>query len=71
MDESIKKKRECKRGYDEKLGENSMLQHSLSLCPPLPPLPHPSLPQHIFLHPEKGEKHSEREKTFSERFGES
>lgn len=23
MDESIKKKRECKRGYDEKLGENS------------------------------------------------
>lgn len=26
MDESIKKKRKCKRGYDEKLGENSTLQ---------------------------------------------
>jgi hypothetical protein len=26
MDESIKKKRKCKRGYDEKLGENSPLR---------------------------------------------
>jgi hypothetical protein len=30
MDESIKKKRKCKRGYDEKLGENSTLQHFVS-----------------------------------------
>lgn len=37
MDESIKKKRKCKRGYDEKLGENSTLQtFSLRL-----PLNHP------------------------------
>lgn len=29
MDESIRKKRKCKRGYGEKLGENSPLQHFL------------------------------------------
>lgn len=29
MDESIRKKRKCKRGYGEKLGENSPLRHFL------------------------------------------